>query len=503
MRVQAPARSPLASTVALSWYFCWLLQPDRVGNPVLFARARRRRAVQRRPGARVLVDVPRPRPPPAASRRREPGAIARAHGRRASSRRTTSRSTSSSRPSPRPSRLRGAKVRVALLDDGEPRRDGAPRRPPRRALRPPHRPQRRQGRQHQPRPRAHDAGASSLVLDCDHVPRPDVPRATRCPTFARPVRRVRADAAVLRQRRRQRRVAAAAWSQQALFFGPIARGKDAHGAMFCCGTNVVFRRTALEAVGGFPEGSLTEDFELSVASARAGLVVGVRARGARLRTRPRGPRLVRQPAAPLGAGLHRRDPAGAARRRCRGGRRRSTCCRRRYFLTGLDRARLPVAAGRSASPPALSRSPARPPTASSPHFAPYFGLVARHGRRVGTGTYTFAAYSLADVDVLDPRPRHAARRSSATRPLRRDTEARRRPAASGDRSAPTLVVVAVLVAVAAYGLTRDRSPATLNNVAFAALHIVGALRTGVAAASCRRWPRPRRSRAPSARRRRP
>lgn len=47
-------------------------------------------------------------------------------------------------------------------------------------------------------------------------------------------------------------IPAAAWAQQALFFGPIARGKDGLDAMFCCGTNVVFRREALEAVGGFP-----------------------------------------------------------------------------------------------------------------------------------------------------------------------------------------------------------------------------------------------------------
>ena len=59
-------------------------------------------------------------------------------------------------------------------------------------------------------------------------------------------------------------MAAAAWAQQALFFGAIARGKDARGAMFCCGTNMVFRRDVLEAVGGFPEASVTEDFELSV-----------------------------------------------------------------------------------------------------------------------------------------------------------------------------------------------------------------------------------------------
>ena len=59
-------------------------------------------------------------------------------------------------------------------------------------------------------------------------------------------------------------VPGAAWGQQALFFGPIARGKDGHDAMFCCGTNVVFRRAALEQVGGFPADSVTEDFELSI-----------------------------------------------------------------------------------------------------------------------------------------------------------------------------------------------------------------------------------------------
>ena len=46
----------------------------------------------------------------------------------------------------------------------------------------------------------------------------------------------------------------AAWSQQALFFGPIARGKDGHDAMFCCGTNVVFRREALERRRRLPAG---------------------------------------------------------------------------------------------------------------------------------------------------------------------------------------------------------------------------------------------------------
>jgi cellulose synthase (UDP-forming) len=36
---------------------------------------------------------------------------------------------------------------------------------------------------------------------------------------------------------------------------------------------------------------------------------------------------------------------------------------------------------------------------------------------------------------------------------------------------PALVTVGVLIAVAAYGLAKDRSPSTLNNIAFAALHV--------------------------------
>ena len=51
--------------------------------------------------------------------------------------------------------------------------------------------------------------------------------------------------------------------------------------------------------------------------------------------------------------------------------------------------------------------------------------------------------------------------------------------------APALAAIAVLVGAAAYGLSRDRDPATLNNVAFAALHC-GVLLSGVAARAARR-----------------
>lgn len=60
------------------------------------------------------------------------------------------------------------------------------------------------------------------------------------------------------------RVARAAGLQQAVFFEYICEGKDIQGAMFCCGTNVIFRREALNEVGGFDESSVTEDFATSL-----------------------------------------------------------------------------------------------------------------------------------------------------------------------------------------------------------------------------------------------
>ena len=58
-------------------------------------------------------------------------------------------------------------------------------------------------------------------------------------------------------------VARGAYQQQAIFYGPIMRGKNGMAAAFCCGTNAVFRRTALEEVGGFDEKSVVEDFVTS------------------------------------------------------------------------------------------------------------------------------------------------------------------------------------------------------------------------------------------------
>ncbi len=60
------------------------------------------------------------------------------------------------------------------------------------------------------------------------------------------------------------RVARASGLQQAVFYEYICEGKSLEDAMFCCGTNVILRREALNAVGGFDESSVTEDFATSL-----------------------------------------------------------------------------------------------------------------------------------------------------------------------------------------------------------------------------------------------
>lgn len=60
------------------------------------------------------------------------------------------------------------------------------------------------------------------------------------------------------------RVARGAGFQQNVFYEFICEGKSSGRAMFCCGTNLVFRREALDSAGGFDESTVTEDFATSV-----------------------------------------------------------------------------------------------------------------------------------------------------------------------------------------------------------------------------------------------
>ena len=54
------------------------------------------------------------------------------------------------------------------------------------------------------------------------------------------------------------------WTEQSLFFRVIQRGKDYWNAAFFCGSCAVLRRSALEEIGGFATGTVTEDLHTSI-----------------------------------------------------------------------------------------------------------------------------------------------------------------------------------------------------------------------------------------------
>jgi cellulose synthase (UDP-forming) len=54
------------------------------------------------------------------------------------------------------------------------------------------------------------------------------------------------------------------WTEQSLFFRVIQRGKDYWNAAFFCGSCAIVRRTALDSIGGFATGTLTEDLHTSI-----------------------------------------------------------------------------------------------------------------------------------------------------------------------------------------------------------------------------------------------
>ena len=54
------------------------------------------------------------------------------------------------------------------------------------------------------------------------------------------------------------------WTEQSLFFRVIQRGKDAWNAAFFCGSCAVIRRSALDTIGGFATGTITEDLHTSI-----------------------------------------------------------------------------------------------------------------------------------------------------------------------------------------------------------------------------------------------
>lgn len=105
-------------------------------------------------------------------------------------------------------------------------------------------------------------GTYVVILDADHVPSPEFLERT-LGAFEDP-KIAFVQTPQVYANRGINRVAAGAHDQQGLFYGPILRGKNASGSVFSCGTNVVFRRSAFDAIGGMPEDSITEDLRVSL-----------------------------------------------------------------------------------------------------------------------------------------------------------------------------------------------------------------------------------------------
>jgi cellulose synthase (UDP-forming) len=88
----------------------------------------------------------------------------------------------------------------------------------------------------------------------------------------------------------------------------------------------------------------------------------------------------------------------------------------------------------------------------------------------GAGSYTFAAFALSASTFwihVQATLRALTGRHGGFVVTPKQGEGGRQPHVV----APALVTVGALIAVAGYGLAKDRSPSTLNNIAFAALHI--------------------------------
>ncbi|MCM0620131.1 glycosyltransferase family 2 protein [Nocardioides bruguierae] len=470
----------LAATASL-WYFGWLLVPGRVGNPWLYGLLVAaemfnlvqavgfwwtllhdrtvRRSVPIAHYMTVDVLVPRYNEPVSVV---EPVLSAAL-------------------------RLRGADVTVHLLDDGDD--------PEMAAL------AARVGARYVTR-EVHDGakagninhalglvdGEAVLVLDCDHVPHPELLRRTLGHLSDEKVAFVQTPQYYANADRNP--VAAAAWAQQALFFGCIARGKDDMDAMFCCGTNVVFRRAALDDVGGFPQHSVTEDFELSLGMVQRGwrtayvpevLVQGLGPddmasyAGQQLRW-------ARGCLSALGRALTARVPLRI---------KAQYALSSLYFLSGwtvfvyLSLPIIRILTGEQAVAAASA-------DAFLLHFAPYFLMALTLVAVGGGGTYSFQAFALQAASAWI----HVVATFQVL--LRKGGKFVVTPKEGGGSWQPLavwpgLVLCTALVAVSAYGLAVDRSAGMLNNVAFCALHlaVIGtgiswALRPGRLAAAATR-----------------
>lgn len=110
-------------------------------------------------------------------------------------------------------------------------------------------------------------GEMVVVFDADHAPRRDFLVKTlgyfedaRVAFVQTPQDFYNLDS----YQHRWRGIGRTVWTEQALFFRVIQRGKDYWNAAFFCGSCAVVRRSALDDIGGFATGTVTEDLHTSL-----------------------------------------------------------------------------------------------------------------------------------------------------------------------------------------------------------------------------------------------
>lgn len=306
------------------------------------------------------------------------------------------------------------------------------------------------------------------VIDCDHVVYPNFLDAT-LGHFEEDERLAFVQTPQYYANGNEPGVPGAAWHQQTLFFGAIARGKDGLGATFCCGTNVVFRRAALDdAGGGFPTHSITEDFELSIT---------LHERGWHTAYLPK----------VLASGLGPEDMAAYTTQQLRWARgclsalprilraRLPWRLRAQYLLSGLYWLSGWTVLFYMMFPLVRILFGVQPLAhLTAPefllHFVPYFLIALSTAALAGAGSYTFTALALAAASFwvfIMASLLTVARRRGSFKVTPKTGANTRQPRAV----APALVAIAILACVSIWGLIHNRDSATFNNASFALFHI--------------------------------
>jgi cellulose synthase (UDP-forming) len=304
------------------------------------------------------------------------------------------------------------------------------------------------------------------IVDCDHVVYPDFLEAT-LGHFESDERLAFVQTPQYYANGNEPGVPGAAWHQQTLFFGAIARGKDGLGATFCCGTNVVFSRAALDEAGGFPTHSITEDFELSIS---------LHERGWRTAYLPK----------VLASGLGPEDMAAYTTQQLRWARgclsalprivraRLPWRLRAQYLLSGLYWLSGWTVLFYMMFPLVRILFGVQPLAhLTAPefllHFVPYFLIALSTAALAGAGSYTFTALALAAASFwvfITASVLTVLRRRGSFKVTPKTGANRRQPRAV----APALAAIAILAGVSIWGLVHNRDSATYNNASFALFH---------------------------------